>query len=145
MTKSQYVTLALVAAGGIALASVVAWPSGPSPQEIARLKERQELGELLSLKSELDKRGGHKRQLRQGTVTCKYKSGFDELAAFNSPAPEIVSTFECRVWDWPEWLQTDPMKADRQFIYVRLPYHDERWHWAKRSSIANYGDGIPQP
>lgn len=145
MTKSQYVTLALVAIGGIALASMVVWPSGPSPQEIARLKERRELEELLSLKYELDKRGGHRRQLRQGAVTCKYKSGFDELAAFNSPTPETIRSFECAVWDWPEWFPTDLMKTDRQFIYVRLPYHDERWHWAKRSSIANYGYGIPQP
>lgn len=99
----------------------------------------------LEVRLALDEREKYQRQLRQGAITCKHKSGFDELAAFNSPTPELVRSLDCAVWDWPEWLPTDPMKADRQFIYARLPYHDERWHWAKRSSIANYGHGIPQP
>lgn len=143
MNAAQKITVALATAGVAALFGVML-----SDQLLAQSTPRDKQQELeietMMLKAKIDARRGYERQLRQGAITCEFQSDFQKIAAYNSLTPEILARFDCREWDWPTWFQTDINKSDRRFIYVRLPLREERWHWALRSSISDYGYGVPQ-
>jgi hypothetical protein len=142
MTNRQKIA-AVVGVAAIGALSAVMWPKEPIAQEVKSEKQRELEWETTMLRAKLDERGGYQRQLKQGAITCEFKPDFQQLAAYNSLTPEIIARFDCREWDLPTWFSTDIQKSDPQFIYVRLPIVEERWHWALRSSISNFGHGIP--
>ena len=135
MTKEQSVTL-FVLTVGIASLAVAAFVSPPSPREETEQQTAARLEtEIMLLKFEADMRSGYQRQLRQNAMTCEHKSGFQSLAAFTRLTAETIKDFDCRVWDWPTYFKSDPKQADDRHIRVRLPYADERWHWALKADV----------
>ena len=137
MVKEQWVTLAVVAVGALAITIAAAQPTAPTKDDNDRNKLKPLNAEIAAGKAVLDERGGYQRQLRQNAVTCAYKGSFQTIVALSASSltPDALKTLECRVWDWPQEFMTDPSQEDGRFVRVKLWYPPDTWHWALQSSI----------